>query len=104
MSTSPTFTLTPDNAGRSLAQEWLEEARQSGQSDAYTRQHQDPRFTWYSQLEVHVLGPAGRTATFYADACDISEGGIGFRCRQQIPPFTDIQVCVAGEMTGVSAL
>lgn len=99
-----TLKLTPQVGGRALTQQWLEEARQTGHTDAHTRRHRTPRITWNQPLEVHVLFSAGRTETHYTTSREISEGGIGFYCRQQIPPFTPIAICRAGELVGVPAM
>ena len=99
-----TLGLTPQAGDPALKQQWLKEARRTGESDEHTRKHRDPRITWHEPLEVHVALSGGRTESHYATACDISEGGIGFRCRLEIPAFTQITVCRAGEMVGLPAM
>ncbi len=50
------------------------------------------------------MSPDGRhTETYYATSCDISKGGVGFRMREPLPPFTPVRICRAGEMVGMSA-
>ena len=98
-----TLGLTPQAGDTALKQQWLEEARRTGESDEHTRKHRDPRITWYEALEVYVASSGGGTESHYATAFNISDGGIGFRCRRQIPAFTQITVCRAGELVGLPA-
>ncbi len=99
-----TLRLAPEQGDRSLTQQWLEEARQTGRSDEYTRKHRDPRFEWQVPLEVHFLNTDGRSETLYAYSRDVSEGGMAFECRQQIPAFTQVVVCRSGELVGVPVM
>ena|GEM_PF-2938905 len=99
-----TLKLTPDVGDATLSQAWLEEANETAEPDTHTRRHHDPRTAWDVPLEIHVCSGSGYGETYYATACDISKGGIGFRCRELIPPFTTVHICRAGEMIGVPAL
>ncbi|MHC4609113.1 MAG: hypothetical protein ACYS7M_02055 [Planctomycetota bacterium] len=103
-SVRPTVKLTPKAAGAKLAHEWLALARKTGTTDTYSRKHRDPRTTWNVALEMHVISGGGRAQTYDATACDISEGGIGLVCRQPIPPYTRVFICLVGQMEGVAAI
>ena len=83
---------------------WLQQARQTGRTNAYAGKRRTPRTTWHAALEVYVSKSAGRSVTHYATARDISEGGIGLQCRQAIPDCTLVQICQAGELKGVWAM
>ena len=99
-----TLKLTPDVGDATLPQAWLEEAAENADPDTHTRQHRDPRTAWNAPLEIHVRSRGGLTETYCATSCDISKGGIGFRCRQPIPVFSEVRVCRAGRMIGVPAM
>jgi len=99
-----TLKLTPQVGNTTLTQEWLEEAGETGETDTYSRKYRDPRTTWNVPLEVHVPVRGGLTETYYATSIDVSEGGIGFRCREMIPPHTRVRICRDGEMVGVTAV
>jgi len=99
-----TIKLVPQPAESSMANDWLEEARQTGQVDTYTGKRVHPRITWSAPLEVHALRPDGRAETFYATARDISSGGLGFQCRQAIPPCTPVRICRAGQIEGLPGM
>lgn len=100
MSTTP-VRLTPKVGDATDTQRWLAEARQTAHTDTISGKHRDPRTTWCVPLEVHVCLGRGCTQTYYATACDISEGGIGFLVREAIQPYTRVLVCRAGEMVAV---
>lgn len=99
-----TFTLTPDLGDATQTQQWLEEAHVTGTTDTYSRKYRDPRTTWNVPLEIHICPDGHRAETIYATSFDISEGGVGFRSRKPIPPFTSVVICRAGEMTGAPAV
>ncbi|MCP4593642.1 MAG: hypothetical protein GY842_23135 [bacterium] len=84
-------------------QQWLDEARETGQTDTYSRKYRDPRTTWNVPLEIHLNVEGGLQETWYVTSCDISEGGVGFKCRSSVAPYTQVMVCRAGEMVGVTA-
>lgn len=87
-----------------MKQQWLEEARQTGEDDTYAGKRQQQRFTWYSQLEVRVTSGTGRTETYLAYGRDISEAGIRFFSRQLIQPGTEATVFTPGETGGVAVV
>jgi hypothetical protein len=99
-----TMQLTPTVGNATQAQQWLLEALETGEMDMLCRRHQDPRTTWREPLEVHVCSAGKRTEIHYAKACDIARGGIAFLVRQELPAFTSVLVCRAGEMVGVPAV
>ena len=99
-----TVKLSTQVEDASRVDSWLQQARQTGRTNAYAGKRRTPRTTWDAALEVHVPGSAGRTVTHYASARDISEGGMGLQCRQAIPDCTLVRVCPAGELKGVSAM
>ncbi len=95
---------TPQVGGPALTQAWLEEARETGESDTYARQDREPRTTWGELLEIHVVRGSGGPRRQYATARDVASGGIGFVCREAIAPWTAILVCRAGEGVGAPAV
>ena len=103
MSTT-TLKLTPEAGDSTLTQRWLEEARETGETDTFTRRHRDPRTTWGDPLEVQVFKGPGCWLSCRATARDISAGGVGFQCREPIPPWTPVLVCRAGEAVGAPAM
>ncbi|MCP4250134.1 MAG: PilZ domain-containing protein [bacterium] len=99
-----TVKLAPQTEDVTLVDDWLQQARQTGRTDAYAGKRRYPRTTWDAALEVHVPKSAGRTVTHYASARDISEGGIGLQWRRAVPDCTVVRICPAGELKGVSAM
>jgi hypothetical protein len=100
MSTS-TLTQVGD---RELVNAWLTQGRATGQADPYAGKRRHPRTTWHVNLQIRVPDQRRRGQWHYAVACDVSEGGIGFFCRQRIEPCTRIHVYVENELVGVPAV
>lgn len=103
MSTT-TLQLTPELGDSTLVEKWLDEARETGETDTFTRRHRDPRTAWRDPLEVHVFKGPGCWLSVRATARDISAGGVGFQCRDPIPPWTPVLVCRAGKPVGAPAM
>lgn len=72
--------------------EWLASARRTGVEDSYRGKRAHPRVTWPAPITVEVLNTTGAAAPAYAYACNISEGGMGLRCRQPVEVFTRVRV------------
>ncbi len=96
--------LTPTLGDRTLAQEWLDDAEEVGPTDIYKRRMRKARTSWCQPLEIHVYDEAGNYESYFAGADYISEEGIGFKCREQLPAYTKIVICLEGEMVGVPSV
>ncbi len=87
-----------------MTRQWLDEAIEAGQTDAYASKRSDPRTRWPEPLEIHIFKDSGCWLSRRATARDISAGGIGFQCREAIPCWTPILICRAGELVGAPAM
>ena len=68
-------TLTP----REIVQQWLRGAMLDGEVDAYYSKREHARYSWQQRLEMMAGGKL-----LYVQARDISAGGVGLVCRQEL--------------------
>ena len=88
-------------------QRWLESAKDDPIPDNFSTKRQGPRFRWPARLEIHVSKSAdgeGRAEVCYVTGRDISEAGVGFKCRRELHPQTHVEVVLDGEDVKVSAV
>lgn len=62
-----------------IIQQWLEEARASGEADAYDAKRAQRRYAWYQPLELKV-----GDRIYYINSRDINEEAVGVTCRHEL--------------------
>lgn len=83
--------------------QWLHEAKQEHEGDTWLNRRRRKRFRWSSPLDIYAACHEHLKAPIPADACDLSEIGMGFRCRIKIPRETIVFICRRGTSEGVRA-
>ena len=89
-------TATPPERWAAIRQQWLDEARQTGEADSFASKRGHARYTWREQLDLVVQLPGGRTEEYIATARDISESGLMVFCRSEIDPSQHGEVSQSG--------
>ena len=85
----------------------MESAKNDPVPDNFSTKRKGPRFRWPAQLEIHVSKSAdgeGREEVCYVTGRDISENGVGFHCRRELHPLTEVEVLLDGEDVRVPAV
>lgn len=80
--------------GHPTSGKWLAEAQLTGDSDNYAGKRRQPRTTWDVQVTIEILEDGEPTETYYANARDISAGGMGMRCRKAVPDHAQVRITV----------
>ncbi len=96
--------LEQSNSSAPICHAWLEEARRQGESDQYPAKRCSTRYEWAARLEVKYKTPKGHEVVFNAEGLQISEQGIGFRCREPVEPYTSVEITVCGENSYAKAI
>lgn len=78
----------------SLVDTWLSEARKTGQGDNYAGKRRHPRYEWQVPAVIEVDPDLPSRRLLYATTRDISESGLGLRCRTRLPQFTNVRLYV----------
>ena len=91
---------TANRTDTQTVQYWLLSAQATGQRDTYPGKRRRPRFTWHVPITLEVLDASvlGRSVRAHcAMSRDISDGGMGLRCRQPVPVMA--LVCITLDET-----
>ena len=77
---------------RATIREWLANARLEGREDTYAGKRRYPRVTWVVPVTVEFLDGERAGENDFAMSKDISEGGVGLRCRRPLAVRTLVRV------------
>ncbi len=88
----------------SLVEGWLAEASKIGRGDNYAGKRRHPRFKWQVPAVIEIDPDSPHRRLVYATTRDISESGIGVKCRDRLPQFTNVRVYVNDGEEYVSAV
>jgi hypothetical protein len=80
---------------------WLADAKLYGQKDPYLGKRRHPRYQWKMPVDMDVLSIDGSQCRLYAQTRDISEGGIGLECRQQLEPDSRVRIRLEGQLEAI---
>jgi len=75
-----------------VVRQWLAEAHVLGEESEYAGKRRHPRVAWQMPITVDILDGASAGESYYATSKDISEGGMGFRCRRAVPVWSCVRV------------
>ncbi len=79
---------------QNTAQQWLADACLAGQEYEYAGKRHYQRTTWQVPITVEILDGTRAGEHEYAMARDISESGMGFRCRRAVPVWSLVRITV----------
>lgn len=82
---------------------WLAEAHASNEADTWTGKRSQRRHEWSANLDIYPVTSRRRATSVLATARDISETGLGFRCRKKFERGSQVLICRAGEEQAVPA-
>ncbi len=87
-----------------LVDSWLSDARKAGKGDSYAGKRRHPRFDWQVPAVIEIDPDTPHRRLIYATTRDISESGVGVRCRDRLPQFTNVRIYVNDGEEYVSAV
>ncbi len=98
------YHIEPETAGsKNRVARWLQDARACANTGASGRSATPPH-EWLAPLDVHVLDPnRRRRRVALGTAREISGTGLELLCRQTLPLYSHVVICLAAETEGVRA-
>lgn len=86
-----------------IVKQWLTEATDVDGGDAYLNRRRHKRYIWTGTIDVYAGSHCRRSVPVMADCRDISEMGMGLRCRMKLAVGTTIYICRGGTGEGIRA-